>query len=140
MYQANVIEVFIASPSDVKEERDVVRDVLEDINITDAKERGLVLRSLGWEKNTFPSAKEDRPQACINAQLLDRADLLIGIFWTRFGAPTGSFPSGTVEELSKHIEAEKPAMLFFSNKMVNPREIDREQLGFQETLRNKRKI
>lgn len=141
MYQANVIEVFIASPSDVKEERDVVRDVLEDINITDAKERGLVLRSLGWEKNTFPSAKEDRPQACINAQLLDRADLLIGIFWTRFGAPTGSFPSGTVEEISKHIEAEKPAMLFFSNKMVNPKEIDIEQYqkiqDYKKSIQNK---
>lgn len=127
MYQANVIEVFIASPSDVKEERDIVRDILEDINITDARERGVVLRSLGWEKDSYPSAKEGRPQASINAQLLDRADLLIGIFWTRFGAPTGGYPSGTVEEISKHIEANKPAMLLLSNKPVNPKEIDLEQ-------------
>jgi hypothetical protein len=49
----------------------------------------------------------------INRQVLADCDLLVAIFWTRIGSPTGSALSGTVEEIEKHLKAEKPAMLYF---------------------------
>jgi hypothetical protein len=70
----------------------------------------------------------DRPQAILNKQVLERADLLIGIFWTRIGTPTGDAVSGTVEEIEKHISLGKPAMLYFSSAPVHPDSVDTDQL------------
>jgi len=59
--------------------------------------------------------------------LLDDADLLIAVFWTRLGTPTARAESGTVEEIKRHIEAEKPAMIYFSSKPVQLDSVDAEQ-------------
>jgi len=66
----------------------------------------------------------DRPQAVINSQVLEHCDVLIAIFWTRLGTPTGEFASGTAEEIEKHLAAEKPAMIYFSNAPVVPDSIN----------------
>jgi hypothetical protein len=52
---------------------------------------------------------------------------LIGVFWTRLGTPTGSEESGTVEEIKRHIGAGKPAMIYFSEKLVAPAQLDNNQ-------------
>jgi len=69
----------------------------------------------------------NRAQAIINEQVLEQCDLLVAVFWTRLGSPTGKSPSGTVEEIRKHIEAGKPAMLYFSNAPVRPDSVDEAQ-------------
>ena len=81
---------------------------------------------LGWETHATPEMG-DRPQAIINGQLLKKADLLIAIFWTRIGSPTGAAKSGTVEEIEEHIGAGKPAMIYFSSAPVRPDSIDEKQ-------------
>lgn len=68
-----------------------------------------------------------RGQEFINKQFLEDSDLLIGIFWTRIGSPTGDSISGSVEEIEKHIDQDKPALLYFSNTPVMPDSIDQEQ-------------
>lgn len=65
----------------------------------------------------------------INDRLLAHCDLLVGIFWTRLGSPTGASASGTAEEIEEHIKAGKPAMLYFSRAPVVPDSIDAEQYG-----------
>ena len=83
----------------------------------------------------------DRPQAIINGQLLKDADLLVAMFWTRVGSPTGVAKSGTVEEIEEHIGAGKPAMIYFSSAPVRPDSIDEKQYSalkdFKETLRER---
>lgn len=69
----------------------------------------------------------NRPQGIINDKILKHSDILIGIFWTRIGSPTGKAISGSVEEIDEHIKSGKPTMLYFSNKPVNPDSIDLEQ-------------
>jgi len=69
----------------------------------------------------------DRPQAIINNQLLEQTDLLVAVFWTRLGSPTGKAASGTVEEIEKHIAAGKPAMLYFSSAPVRPDSLKNDQ-------------
>ena len=69
----------------------------------------------------------DRAQAIINRTVLADCDLLVAIFWTRLGSPTGTAASGTVEEIEEHLAAGKPAMLYFSSAPVHLDSVDREQ-------------
>jgi hypothetical protein len=113
----------IASPSDVPGERAAVRQVLADWNVVHSQKRQIVLLPVGWETHASPQMGE-HPQAILNKQILERSDLLVGVFWTRLGTPTPKHPSGTVEEVEEHLSMEKPVMLYFSNQPVRPDSVD----------------
>jgi hypothetical protein len=49
------------------------------------------------------------------------------MFWTRIGTGTGVAESGTVEEIDQCVDAGKPALLYFSNRPVDPNKIDLKQ-------------
>ena len=137
-YTANVINVMIASPSDVPQERLIVRDLISEWNAIHARDKRIVLMPIGWETHSVPDTG-DRAQAIISGQLLKDADLLVAMFWTRIGTPTGAARSGTVEETEEHIGAGKPAMIYFSSAPVRPDSIDSDQYSelqaFKESLR-----
>ena len=116
----------IASPSDVATERKNIRDVVHEWNAIHSEDQQIVLMPLGWETHASPKMG-DSAQNIINKQVLDRCDLLIAVFWTRLGSPTGSSPSGTVDEIEKHLGASKPVMIYFSNAPVRPESVDDEQ-------------
>lgn len=126
MYTANVYNVMIVSPSDVTNERELIRQILYDWNIIHSANRGIMLQPSGWEINSYPLMGE-HPQTIINNQLLDQADILIGVFWTKIGTKTEHYESGTVEEITKHIKSGKPALLYFSNVPVRLDSVDDEQ-------------
>ena len=69
----------------------------------------------------------ERSQAVLNRQLVDHADILIGVFKARLGTTTGISQSGTIEEIERCHEAGKPVMLYFSTGPI-PRDHDPEQL------------
>jgi hypothetical protein len=125
-YPATVFRVMIASPGDVKEERLVAQEVIADWNSVHAENDRIVLLPLLWERDSTPLQGE-RAQALINEQVLEKADLLVAIFWTRIGSPTGVAPTGTVEELREHLAANKPALLYFSRAPL-PADVDTDQL------------
>jgi hypothetical protein len=81
-----------------------------------------------WERDATPEMG-DRPQGIINRQLVDAADVLIGVFWTRLGTPTSEAESGTLEEIERFIEAGKPVLLYFSSEPVAPDSVDQDELG-----------
>jgi hypothetical protein len=56
----------------------------------------------------------------INRQLLDEADIVVGIFGTRVGTRTEKYVSGTVEEIKRHVAAGKTAKVYFSDIPVSP--------------------
>ncbi len=127
MYKATVIEIFIASPSDVQQERAMVREVINDWNSLNSKSRKVVLKALGWENDVYSSFNEGSAQESINKQILESSDLLVGIFWTKVGTPTEKYASGSIEEITKHIEAGKPTLIFFSKAPVKLDSVDDEQ-------------
>jgi hypothetical protein len=114
-YDAKVFNVMIASPGDVASERNIIREVIYEWNIVHSQVRRIVLLPVGWESHSSPEMGK-RPQEIINKQILDKCDLLVGVFWTRIGTSTGKYLSGTVEEIEKHIDAGKPTMLYFSGQ------------------------
>jgi hypothetical protein len=125
-YLANVYNVMLASPSDVTEELKIARELILEWNNINSFSRRIVLLPINWEYSSY-SSFGDRPQEIINQQLLKNADLLIGIFWTRIGTPTGKAISGTVEEIGEHIKSGKPTMLYFSNRDISPDRFNSEQ-------------
>ncbi|URM14689.1 hypothetical protein KLJ63_03620 [Vibrio splendidus] len=126
MYAANVYKVFLASPSDVAKERQIAREVIQKWNNLHSEETGVVLQAVGWETHSY-SAMGDRAQGVLNKQILQDADFLIGMFWTRIGTPTGDHESGTLEEIREHIQKDKPAMICFSDQPVQLGSVDQEQ-------------
>src|SRR4051812_32187314 len=94
-FQCHVLRVLVASPSDLSEERVVATDVVNEWNVQHAHAEGIVLLPVKWETHAHPQSGI-RPQEAINTQLVKSADILIGMFWTKFGTPTGVAESGTV--------------------------------------------
>src|SRR5437870_2421545 len=118
-FPATTYNVMIASPSDVHIERNIVREVLAEWNAVNAASQGMVLLPMGWETHATP-LMGDRPQALINKLVSASSDLLVAIFWTLIGTPTGVAPSGTVEEIQEHMKQGKPALIYFSSAPVRP--------------------
>lgn len=116
----------IASPGDVASERAIIRDVIYEWKAVHSLARNIVLLPIGWESHSSPEMGAS-PQTIINEQILEQCDLLVGVFWTRIGTPTKEHPSGTVEEIEKHIKSGKPVMLYFSSQPVVLESVDLEQ-------------
>jgi hypothetical protein len=133
-YQATAINVMIASPGDVAAERQIIQALIHNWNSIHSEERQIVLMPLMWETHSTPEIG-DRAQAIINRQVLDRCDLLVAVFWTRLGSPTGSSPSGTAEEIRKHVESGKPAMVYFALKPVELDSVDMSQYEALKSFR-----
>jgi len=130
-YNATVYNIMIASPGDVLQERSIARDIINSWNNINSESKKIILLPIGWETHSAPQMGK-RAQEVINQQVTDKGDLLIGIFWTRIGTKTGDYESGTIEEIEKHIAAEKPVMLYFSDapvrlESVNPEQYERLQ-------------
>jgi hypothetical protein len=137
-FSATVITVMIASPGDVQTERDAIRGVIHEWNAIHARDRKVVLLPTAWETNSAPSM-DDRAQGVLNKQLLSNCDLLVGVFWSRLGTPTGTSKSGTVEEIETHLAKGRPALIYFSRAPIPQHMIDDKQRralhAFEESLR-----
>jgi hypothetical protein len=125
-YDCRVYRVLIASPSDVEAEREIAARVIQEWNDLYSYSRKVALLPLRWETHTAPEYGT-RPQEVINRAIVDECDLLVGIFWTRIGSPTGAADSGTLEEIERMGKAGKPIMLYFSRVEIDPDKIDSDQ-------------
>ncbi|MEM5473548.1 DUF4062 domain-containing protein [Hoeflea sp. AS60] len=133
-----VLSVFVASPSDVTEERDKLEEVIRELNLSWSKNLGLRLELNRWETHTMPGRGLDA-QDVINGQI-DDYDVFIGLMWHRFGTPTGRYGSGTVEEFEiakeKIEDPHKNIMFYFrSSPPTTMDEIDGDQLALVQKFR-----
>jgi hypothetical protein len=119
-YDSRVYRILIASPSDVAEEREAAVKVIQDWNDLHSASRQITLLPLRWETHTAPEYGT-RPQEVVNRMVVDDCDLVVGIFWTRIGSPTGVADSGTLEEIERVGKAQKPIMLYFFECGSRPR-------------------
>jgi hypothetical protein len=108
------VNVAIASPGDVPDERDVVTEVFNRFN--DVSET-VFLHPVMWEHSATPSAG-GHPQELLNQSIIDRSDLLVAILWSKLGTPTPTAASGTVEEIREFIKHKGPrrVMLYFCTR------------------------
>lgn len=130
---STVLQVFVASPADVAEERAVLDTVVAELNRTWSRSLSLTFEVLKWETSTRPGFDQD-PQAVINSQLPDEYDVFLGILWSRLGTPTGRATSGTVEEFERAYARYRATgsspeiMLYFKDAPIAPSKLDGAQL------------
>jgi hypothetical protein len=123
--------ILIASPSDLAEEREAAVQAINEWNDLHAADERAVLLPVRWETHTLPESGV-RPQTAINHQLVEQCDALVGMFWTKLGTSTGVAASGTVEEIDQFVASNKPALLYFSARPIDPSKIN---LSDQRKLR-----
>ena len=128
-----ILKVFVASPSDVKPERDALASIIAEFNQTWGDSHNIRLELIGWETHTFPAIGEDA-QDVVNKQIGDNYDIFLGIMWGRFGTSTGRFDSGTEEEFNRAIDrlnlGERLEIMFYFKVADIPyQDIDPEQFN-----------
>src|SRR5437899_2182769 len=98
--------VFLASPGDVSEERQIVRQFFDRCNRQIGQLWSVRFEVVDWEN--YASIGVGRPQELITKQTLERFKdslaVVIGIMAQRFGTPTGKAESGTEEEFRWALE------------------------------------
>jgi|SRR5580693_56998 hypothetical protein len=123
---AKIYRVLVSCPSDVREVRDAAVQIINEWNYAHSGERTLFLEAVTWESHVAPALGRTA-QTIINEEIVADCDVLVGIFWTRFGTPTERFASGTEEEIESFVKEGKEVMLYFSDAPASPSTIDPQQ-------------
>ncbi len=127
-------KIFLASPSDLQDDRASIDEVINELNFTFGKQHDIHLELLKWETHSAPAIAINHPQEIINSDLGDDYDLFIGLIWKKFGTPTKEADSGTEEEFLNAYNRflENPNSLqilfYFNSKPVSISEMNAEQL------------
>jgi internalin A len=134
--QERILRIVVASPIDVQPERDVLPSVIDEVNRVVAADRGLRLELSRWETDTHPGFHSEGLQGLIDPILkVTDCDLLIGIFWKRFGTPTADGKTGTEHEFGLAYEAwlrkrSPQIFVYFNLKAYTPKsKAEAEQWG-----------
>jgi hypothetical protein len=106
--------VFVGAPSDVTEEHTIISGLVEEWNRHHGPDAHARLEFMNWQTHSHPAAGK-RPQALINKQVVDKCDIMVGLFRARFGSPTGVAHSGTEEEIRRSIRKRKQVMVYFAD-------------------------
>lgn len=112
--ERKILTVFIASPSDLNDERNALRDIVRRINKIYGRRIGWQVELLGWEDTL---AGYSRPQKLINIDV-ESCELFIGMLWKKWGTDSGEYSSGFEEEFEiarkRRTQSDKPEiwMLF----------------------------
>lgn len=132
------INVFVASASDVSQERDTLKQLVGKLNHRYDR-WGLALQVVNWESSIIPDFGID-PQDVINRQLrFDGIDIFLGIVWARIGTATPRAISGTVEEMNQALASRRDTgrpwriMFFLCDRPIPPKTIDAYQI--QEAIK-----
>lgn len=104
----------IISPGDVPHEREFAEMGIRRWNETEGDRLGLRIDPLRWERHGVPDAGTEAQQV-LNRQLVNKADFGIAMFWTRLGTPTGSYPSGSAEEIALLSGSGRRVMVYIRN-------------------------
>jgi HEAT repeat protein len=98
----HVLYVFLASPDDLKPERNVAEELVNNMN--------KFLVAQGWQIVLFRwedgAPSFGRAQSTIN-KAVDECALFIGMLWERWGQPTGEYSSGFEEEYERALARRK---------------------------------
>ncbi|MBS1660276.1 MAG: hypothetical protein JST68_04415 [Bacteroidetes bacterium] len=137
----NQIKIFISCTSEIKEETDSIKLIIDEINKTSGKHSGYVIESLNWNLDTYTQIGEDA-QEVINNQIDAQYDILVALLWQRIGTPTRRDKSGTIEEINNAITNKKEILLYFkTTPPENLNLIDLDQLNkinlFKKELQEK---
>jgi hypothetical protein len=134
-YEALVLQVLVASPSDVEEERKTIPEVIYKWNAVHSDHEKIVLLPVKWETHSSSEYSGTDTQEVLNNQFVRNSDILIGAMWTKLGTPTVKNESGTVEEIEEFINSNKPVKLYFSTRGL-PHDVQVDELTRMRNFKN----
>jgi hypothetical protein len=126
-------------------ERKRLENVVDELNRRLAPAHGCRLSLWRWEIDAQPGLHLEGPQGLIDvAMRIEDADVVVGIFWKRFGTPTVHAGSGTEHELRRawsawHEHGRPQVMIYFCQRPYMPQsstEAEQQQqvLGFRAAM------
>ena len=140
MDNAKIYKCFIASPSDVMEERNACEEIFESINKSIGESQLFRIESVRWEKDAVPEFASDG-QDVINRQLTPGGhDIFVGIFGKKFGSPTPRAASGSKEEFDQAYSSWKKTgapqiQLYFKPDFIPESEVESQKIkDFKDTV------
>lgn len=95
--KVTLYKIFVASPSDVRDERNLLEEIIDEINLSTLSRNNIRVELIKWETHVNPDIS-DYPQKVINEDIDNDYDIFLGIIWSRFGSPTRDYNSGSEEE------------------------------------------
>ena len=107
MEPKKAIRIVVVYPGDVKPEREILTAVVAEVNHTlSSVHRPLILELGAWDTDSYPGFHLDGAQGLIDSVLdIAHSDIVIGIFWKRFGTPVKGAGSGVEHELVQAYES-----------------------------------
>lgn len=100
--------MLISAPSDIPEEDlATIKKTISQWNLSMGRPSSVTVVPMSWTEHATAEFGE-RPQALLNHQLVDEADIALALFADRLGTPTGEADSGTLEEIERLVAANKP--------------------------------
>ncbi len=124
---ARIVRVVLVSPGDVPRERAAAQTAVEELNRGAVGSRGCQLSLWRWETDARPGMNRRGPQGLIDeAMNIEDADVVVGVFWKRFGTPIEEADSGTEHELRRAWAAWKErgrpeVMVYFGTRAYSPK-------------------
>jgi hypothetical protein len=136
-----VLQIFLASPSDVVAERDLVEGVVSELNRIWSSTSNISYHVFRWEIDVTPGFAIE-PQAVVNSQIPPDYDVFLGIFWGRIGTPTIGHASGTLEEFENALDRFRSTgspeiVIYFKDTPIPPSKIDTSQLERLHEFKNR---
>lgn len=131
-----VCRIFLASPGDTAKERKIIQRACDEWNRDNSAKQRIRLEVITWQKD-LATTSGISAQAAINYQLLQEADIVIGVFKSSFGSATENFDSGTQEEIERALAAKKPVILYFMKFHATASTIDTNGITQIQAFRDK---
>lgn len=127
------ISIFLSSPSDVSDEREMAKKLVDEINL-DLGYRGKYhVELLTWETHTSSGVAESA-QVVISKDIGSSYDIYLGVMRSKFGTPIGDFGSGTAYEYNDALRRRNAGedveiMFFFFSGEIKISPVDLSQIA-----------
>jgi hypothetical protein len=127
-------KVFIASPSDLNDERSLIAEIVDELNLSAFNKSDVKIELVKWETHVDPGVGK-YTQDVINAGVNGEYDIFVGLLWSKFGTPTEHYGSGTEEEFNnayskfKESSSSIKIMLYFKQAPIPMDKIDTESIN-----------
>ena len=114
-----VYDLLISCPGDVEEFVDDIENAVDRFNRLFGGSHHMRVDTKYWKRDSYPQMG-DKPQNILNRQFANNCDMVVAVFWTKFGTPTDRYGSGTEEEIENMISSRKQVFLYFLEKECHP--------------------
>ncbi|MER7547217.1 hypothetical protein ABTW95_29835 [Spirillospora sp. NPDC127506] len=119
-YPTLALHLLISAPGDVPiEDMAISRKTISQWNLNLGRHVGLTVLPVSWTEHAVAEFGE-RPQAILNQQIVEEADLAVALFYDRLGTPTGEAESGTAEEIKVLVDAGKSVAVLVNSTPRSP--------------------